>query len=131
VYGYRLTLPVELIQPKQRTVSASAAPKLRHFVVEAELRCLKRENPVRGVITGLSEKMVHVRSMNAPRDLREGDRMSLCAELPAPLGRMERMVRVSSTRPIGVKGMTMLGLTFIAPLHEAQELLDGGPIRWG
>lgn len=132
VYGYRLALPEHLAGPKQRSTPAvTAAPRTRHYVVEAELRCLKREIPVRGIITALTEKMVHMRSMNAPDDLRDGDRMSFHAELPHPLGAVEQTVRVSSVQPVGAREMTMIGLTFVAPMHEARALLDGGPIRWG
>jgi len=125
VYGYRLSLPPELTEPKPRASASTSAPKTRRFVVEAELRCLKRAIPVRGIVTALSEKMVHMRSMNTPADLRDGERLTFVAQLPAPLGAVERTVRVASVRPVGARGMTTIGLKFVAPMHEAR------PIRWG
>lgn len=131
VFGYRLAIPDDLGPPKPQNQRNDIRPKPRHYIVEAELRSLKRDIPVRGVIAALSEKMVHVRSMNAPPWLREGERMSLRAELPRPIGTVEPTVTVNSVRRVDERGTTMIGLTFVVPMHGLSKLLEHGPVRWG
>ncbi len=132
VYGYRLTVPEDFGPPKpgeQR--DSGATPRPKHYVVEAELRCLKRDVPVRGVIAALSEKMVHVRSMNAPDWLHEGDRLNLVADMPRPVGTIEQTVTVNSVRRMDGSEATMIGMTFVVPMHGLSKLFEHGPVRWG
>lgn len=131
VYGYRLKLPAQLDQAtaKKKDI-VTDAPKTRSFTIEAELHCLKRQVPVRGTIAGFSEKMVQIRSRNAPSWLTEGARMILKAELPDELGSIEQVVTVSSAESAKEPGVTMISGQFVAPMHNLREWLDAGPIRW-
>jgi hypothetical protein len=131
VYGYRLKLPTQLDQATAKKKDIHDAPKSRSFTIEAELHCLKRQIPVRGLIAGLSEKMVQIRSRNAPAWLAEGDRMMLKTVLPDGLATIEQVVVVCSAEPSKEPGVTMICGQFVAPLHNLREWLDAGPIRWG
>lgn len=131
VYGYRLKLPAQLDQAtaKKKDVVIDL-PKTRTFTIEAELHCLKRQVPVRGMIAGLSEKLMQMRSRNAPSWLTEGDRMMLKTELPDGLGTIEQVVTVTSAQPTKDPDVTMICAQFVAPQHNLREWLDAGPIRW-
>lgn len=131
VYGYRLKLPAQLDQATAKKKDIPEAPKSRAFVVEAELHCLKRQVPVRGMIAGLTEKMVQIRSRNAPAWLAEGVRMTLKAEMPETIGAIEQVVVVSGAEPTKEPGVTMICAQFVAPMHAMRDWLDCGPIRWG
>lgn len=131
VFGYRLALPGKLAPVQMQKNSIAEQPKARAFNIEAELHCLKRQVPVRGMIAGFSEKMVQLRSRNAPDWLAEGERMTLKAALPSPIGDIEQVVLVTGVEQTKEPGVTMIGLQFVAPMHTLQEWLDAGPIRWG
>ena len=121
LHGYRLTIPKELFPDERRDSDRAGSVNLAR---EVELYRSPSEEPIRGVVTNLSQGGMQIRTHNPPEPpLRSGERVRLIVHLPPPVGGINRMVSIARLAGKRNPRHRIVGISFEREIPGLRELL--------
>lgn len=123
-YGYRFSLPNELTNQAQR-VRRQDSMELSHEI-EVELSSFKHRSPIFGRTTSLGSRGAKIKCKNAMNKLQVGQDVYLKMQLPAPVGLVAEMVRITDLLPCSQSRELMVAVSFHKPIANFDLMLDRG-----
>ncbi len=122
LHGYRLTIPLELFNDDRR--ESGRASTTMNLAREVELYRERGNDPIRGIVQNLSLGGMQIRTHDSPEPpLRPAERVRVVVHLPAPVGKVNRMVTIA--RMAGNKNPRhrVIGIAFEREIEGLRQLL--------
>ncbi len=121
--GYLLAIPGELGPSERREADRNATNV--NLAREVELYYSETADPIRGVVQNLSVGGMQIRTHESQPRLTQGQRVRLVVHLPAPVGAVNRMVRIARLAKGSNPRQQVVGISFDREIEGLTELLGG------